>query len=312
MSQATTLQPSQEVRSALEGCAEEVRVRARNFWYGMRLLPRERFHALCAVYSWMRRADDLADGDVGLDASERGRSLASYRERTHEIFTGVLPGDVPDEERGILLAMRHVVACHELDIADFDLMIDGQCSDLKPRTIETRAELHEYCDQVASTVGRVCVRVWGTGSEEALEMATNRGVAFQLTNILRDLHEDHGRGRVYLPADELDSAGLDIGRLLSWKDPDACGRFIKEQAAVAQELYDLSSGLENAIDPACRPTSWAMTRIYRSLLEKIAHRPRLVSGPGRVRLSSLRKISIALRARRLAWYGQGERGEVIE
>ena len=87
MSQATTLQPSQEVRSALEGCAEEVRVRARNFWYGMRLLPRERFHALCAVYSWMRRADDLADGDVGLDASERARSLASYRERTHEIFT---------------------------------------------------------------------------------------------------------------------------------------------------------------------------------------------------------------------------------
>ena len=306
-----------QVEEAFALCADEVRQRARNFWYGLRLLPPDRFRSLCAVYAWMRRADDLADSSDGPDTDAREAALCAYRDRTRVLFDGgvmddVLGMDLPPEEEHILIAMREVVASFELDFDDFDKMIQGQLDDLVPRSIGTRAELVEYCDRVASTVGRVCVRVWGASDAEALQVATDRGIAFQLTNILRDLREDRDRGRVYLPADELEAAGLDLDQLLAWEDPFACRRFVKEQTAIARELYDRSAGIEMMIDPDCRPTSWAMATIYKSLLEKMAHRPQLIAGPGRIRLSSLRKIAIALRARRRAWHGFGERGGVIE
>ena len=305
------------IDQAYDLCAEEVRLRARNFWYGLRLLPPEQFKALCAVYSWMRRADDLADADDGPDAESRESALRAYQHRTRALFAGagaegLAELDVPKEEEHVLRAMSAVIESYHLDPHDFDMMIDGQLADLVPRTVQTRSELITYCDQVASTVGRVCVCIWGAGDDGSLKLATTRGIAFQITNILRDIREDHERGRCYIPADELSAAGLDIDGLLDWSDPKRCTRFVKEQAQIAKELYEQSAELDAVIEPACRPTSWAMTTIYRSLLEKIAHRPRLIVGPGRVRLSSLRKIAIALRARRLAWYGFGERGGVVE
>lgn len=303
---------SPRTEEAFVRCEEEVRLRARNFWYGLRLLPNARFRALCAVYSWMRRADDLADAEDGLGAEERSSALHAYRERTRSLFAGDTHAEASEDEEHIFVAMREVVSCYELDVADFDKMIEGQLSDLYPRSIANRGELVEYCDQVASTVGRICVRVWNARNETALKVATDRGIAFQMTNILRDIREDFERQRVYLPADELSAVGLDVGRLLAWDDAPVCTRFVQKQAYIAREYYERSKALEKMIDTDCRPTCWAMTTIYRSLLEKIAHRPRLIAGSARIRLSSLRKIAIALRARRLAWYGQGERGEEIE
>ena len=302
-----------DVEASFAACSEDVRSRARNFWYGLRLLPPDRFRALCAIYSWMRRADDIADEDApGVTVEVRRRVLDEFRARTSELFSGSLTRELPPEEAHLWVAMDHVARHHVLEPRDFGLMIDGQLADLQPRALETTDELLLYCDQVASTVGRTCVRVWGASDDDALEMAGHRGVAFQVTNILRDVREDHERGRCYVPRELLDEHGLDVEALLAWSEPARCRRLVGSLVAIARRGYERSRKLDERIDPTCRPTSWAMTAIYRSLLEKIAHRPHLIAGNGRVRLSSLRKAAIALRARRFAWYRAGEHGEVIK
>jgi len=303
-----------DVENAFDRCSEDVRRNARNFWYGLRLLPRDRFLPMCAIYAWMRRADDLADDDSGAtphDHADRRIALGEFRERTRALFRGEAPSRQPVEERHIWLAMGRTLSTIPLDSADFESMIDGQCSDLEPRRIEDMDALLVYCDQVASTVGRICTRVWGATDATALELASERGIAFQLTNILRDVREDHGRGRVYIPDSLLSAHELRIEDLLDWRSPDRCRAVVGALANAARDRYALARPLDGMIDAECRPTSWAMTTIYRSLLEKIAHRPRLVGRGDRIRLSSLRKIAIALRARRFAWYGHGARGGTV-
>ena len=292
---------------ALGRCSTDVRTRARNFWFGLRLLPREHFHSLCTVYSWMRLADDLADGEEGGDRADRREALEGFRRRTLALFDGDAPEVVLPAESHIMPAMRRLLDRHELDPRDFDRMIDGQLSDLDARVVETRAQLLEYCDQVASTVGRICVRIWGGTSEPCLELATERGKALQLTNILRDVREDHGRQRQYLPEEELRTAGLDREVLAAWGRPGPCRAFVLDQVARAEAHYQRARGLESMIEPACRPTSLAMTRIYHALLAKIGSRPELISGDQRIRLSSFRKFSIAVRARREARKAGGGR-----
>tara|TARA_B100001059_G_C17817235_1_gene576069 strand:+ start:1181 stop:2110 length:930 start_codon:yes stop_codon:yes gene_type:complete len=283
---------------AFNACSADVRHRARNFWFGLRLLPADRFEALCAIYAWMRHADDLADGDEGLDPSDRRRRIELYRGRTRAMFENETISEPDSGEHYIFRAMREVLHRHELDRRDFELVIEGQLADLEPCRLSSRDELLTYCDQVASTVGRICVSVWGASDPESLRLATERGSAFQLTNILRDIREDLARGRVYLPSDELEAAGLDIETLVSWRAPERCEAFILDQTERARAHYEASLGLEERLDESCRPTSWAMTEIYRSLLEKIGRRPVSISMDQRISLSSMRKFAIAYRARR--------------
>ncbi len=313
MSVSALSKTTAEIEAAYERCGEDVRTRARNFWYGLRLLPREQYHALCAVYSWMRRVDDLADAeDEPAKASDRHAALEEFRVRTQALFMGDLPKGTSGDEAYIWIAMREVVQRYELDASDFELMIDGQVADLEARCVQDQAELITYCDQVASTVGRTCVRIWGARTPEALRMASDRGIGFQITNILRDVREDFERGRVYIPAAAFQEQGLDVEQLLAWQNQTKCAALVKELVSVARDAYERASSLDSMIEAECRPTSWAMTTIYRSLLEKIAHRPHLIAGPARIRLSSLRKAAIALRARRFAWYGLGARGGEVE
>ena len=297
----STLSPAAlPLDEAFTRCSEDVRTRARNFWYGLRLLPREQFLGLCAIYSWMRLADDLADAEDGGTPEQRHDALAGFRDRTLDLFSGRTPGIVLGPEAHIFPALRRVLDQHELDPADFTLMIEGQFADLQPRTIQTRAQLLTYCDQVASTVGRVCVRIWGGTGAECLRLATERGKALQLTNILRDVREDHQLQRQYLPEVEFEAAQLSREALVQWEDPKSCRAFMLEQIAQAQQHYRAAEGLESMIEPASRPTCWAMTRIYHALLMKMRRRPELVARETRIRLSSLRKLSIGMRARRLA------------
>jgi phytoene synthase len=149
----------------------------------------------------------------------------------------------------------------------------------------------------------VCVRVWGSPGGRpvdaaAIPLAIDRGIAFQLTNILRDLREDAAIGRSYLPLAEYHRAGLTPGDLLAWRDPPACRAFLAAQVERARELYRSSAALDALIDPPCRPTLAAMTGIYRELLERIASDPRRVILGRRVSLPAWRKLAIAFRARR--------------
>jgi squalene synthase HpnC len=281
--------------AALRRCEAVTRRRARNFYYGLKLLPGPKRLAMYALYAWMRQADDLVDDSA--DSREAvARSLERYRRQTHEALAGVLPQGGGDEEfmwRGLALAARQF----PIPIAHFDDMLDGQLDDALQRHYQTFEELREYCYRVASSVGLVCIEVWGYTDCSARMMAIDRGIAFQLTNILRDFGEDAREGRVYLPSADLAEHGLTLDELRAWSKPEACARLVGTQVARAESYYARSARLDALITPECRPALWAMTRIYRGLLERIKADPRRIALGPRVRLGAAQKAMIALRAR---------------
>jgi phytoene synthase len=276
--------------TAYAWCREVTRVRARNFYYGLKLLPEPKRSALYAIYAWMRMADDLID--EATDVEQARAELARFDRDTTSTLHGTPPSDEP-----MWIAMADVATNWTLDPECFSMMIAGQAADLQSRTIESPSDLITYCNQVASSVGLVCIDIWGYTDPAARELAIERGIAFQLTNILRDLREDLELGRCYLPAEQLRAAHVSTDDLLAWRHNDVCEALVGCWIDRAQQAYTLSAPLDDMIDRACRPTLWAMTTIYHSLLEKIAHEPRCVVGEGRVRLSPIRKSMVALQAR---------------
>lgn len=301
-------------------CERIVRDRARNFWYGLRLTPEPKRSAMYAVYAWMRAADDIADDATSngnaLDADSRAARLARFRADTDRALAGDVPLVESDgterarDRQSMWRAMAAIAPTYHLDRKDFHDMLDGQLADLGHVRIATWGELREQCYRVASTVGLVCLRVWGLAPEagagrngavkRAETLAIERGIAFQLTNILRDVREDFEAGRVYVPQADFAAHGLTIESLLAWKDDARCQRFVREQVARAVSHYTRSDGLESLISPECMPTLWAMSTIYRGLLDRIGEDPRAIVGPRRVRLATWEKLWIGYRARRLA------------
>lgn len=285
-------------------CREVARRQARNFYYGLKLTPEPKRSAICAVYAWMRAADDLAD-EPG-DADVKAQRLEVFRQRTVAEAGGAgLPEAGGDRGHELIWpALRHTVNEYDVPVGLLHAMIDGQLLDQHKTRYETFDELYDYCYKVASVVGLVCIKIWGyTGGRATEQLAEQRGVALQLTNILRDLVEDAKRGRLYLPAQELREFGYDPDgfreQLLSGEVGEGFDRLMTHQVARAQRYYEMSAGLEQQIDPACRATSWAMVQIYQRLLKRIAAGPRRVLRE-RVRLGGVEKFGIALRA---AWSG---------
>lgn len=282
-------------RDAFMWCRDVTRKRARNFYYGLKLLPEPRRSALYAIYAWMRHADDLID-DQG-DRNVASSLLDEFAEHTRESLSGNVPCELP-----MWRAFTETVARWSLDPAPFGMMIDGQQADLEGRPITTPEELLQYCRQVASSVGLICIQIWGATDDLARELAIDRGIAFQLTNILRDLREDLQMGRCYLPSEQLKAAGVSTDELLSWLHADRCESLVQGWIDIAHEAYGRSAPLDEMIDEECRPTLWAMTSIYRSILDRIDRNPmRIATGP-RIRLGAAHKTSIALRAR---WMARG-------
>lgn len=284
---------------AARHCREVARRRARNFYYGLKLLPEPKRSAIYAIYAWMRSADDIADG--GSDGHGDGRArrlerLDEFARRTTQLVVGA-PQHRSAAAAPMWTALEHVVAHYQLGLQPFEAMLQGQRDDLDARRYETFAELLEYCRRVASSVGRICIDVWGYDDERAPALAAHRGVAFQLTNIIRDFAEDLDEGRVYLPAEDFRRHGLTPRLLRDWTNPEACASFVAMQIARARDYYDRSAALDDMIEESCRPTLWAMTSIYSELLEKIAANPQRIASGKRLRLRSVRKAAIAVRAR---------------
>lgn len=282
------------IDAALEACAEITRTQARNFYHGLRLLPSPKREALYAVYAWMRIADDIAD--------EEGASADARRARLDELAAGTrhaLAGEARDDAP-VLVALAAISRRYALPAADFEGALEGQRMDLEPRVYASFAETELYCDRVASTVGRICLDIWGVrdgaDAARARELSTKRGIAFQLTNILRDVREDLARGRCYLPADELAAHGLDAASLVAWRQPEAAARFIGAQCERARRCFAESAALDAMVSPDARPTIVAMSEIYRGILGVIARDPAKAMRE-RARLSTLTKSWIALRAR---------------
>jgi len=279
-----------DIRAAVAICRTITRARAANFYWGLRLMPEPRRSALYTIYAWMREADDIVDGSAARGTTVSSE-IDSFRISTVDALTGQTNSREP-----LWRALAAVAREYPLDPADFHTMIDGQVADLQSRRLMDWSELRGYCQQVASTVGTVCVRIWGFSDPRALLLAQDRGIAFQITNIVRDVVEDISLGRVYIPKENFDRVGITPEELCAWSKPAQCELLMRDMIELAREHFVRSEALDGMIDPSGRPTLWALTEIYRGLLDRIARDPSQIVRK-RVSVPTFHKLMIAFRAR---------------
>ncbi len=268
-------------------CQKIARSAARNFYYGFRLLPPPKHAALCALYAFMRWVDDISDaaGDPG--AKQRGLDAA------REVLRLALGGDY----RGnlILPAFHHTLETYRIPPRYISELIAGAEMDLTIDTYATFDDLRVYCYRVAGTVGQCCVHVFGAHDAHALDLAERLGLAFQLTNILRDLAQDFIAGRVYLPQEDFARFGCRSNDLLVPPTP-ALGEMLRFEAERARRFYREGAELLKIIPEDSRAALWALGRIYSGILDKIEARAYDVQS-SRVRLSAAEKSRILVQAR---------------
>ncbi len=286
-SRASTLDASRQ------HCEQVTRRAARNFYYGLKLLPEPKRSQMFALYAYMRGLDDIADAEDCRSFKQRIDDLGAWRTITQD----ALDGRPPDNNGpSIWPAFIDLVRRRNLPHHLFDDAIAGQEQDLSSPAFDTWEQLHEYCYRVAGVVGIASIYIWGfEGGEETLDLAIQRGVAFQLTNILRDLREDFGRERLYLPQDDLTTAGVSKEEVRSGRGGEGFERLVRLQVERAESYYKTSASLESRIEEDSRATLSTMTSIYRGLLRKIAKDPSRVLRE-RVSLSLIEKLKIAGRA----------------
>jgi phytoene synthase len=285
-------------------CRGVTRTSAKNFFYAFLVLPKEKRNALCAVYAFMRHADDLSD-DAALPVEERWNKLQDWREQFHLAMQG-RPTDDP-----VLLALADAQRRFHIPLELFDQLVQGTLMDLKqstsgPLTFATFDDLARYCYHVASVVGLITIKIFGYRDPKAEPLAERTGIAFQLTNIIRDVREDALLGRVYLPQEDLARFGRQAGelapeRLANGFQPAGWADILRFEADRAREFYRAADELIPLIDEDCQPALWTLVTIYRSLLDKIALRQYDVFQE-RVRLTVPEKVKILTKGfvRRLA------------
>ena len=273
-------------------CRRIARAEARNFYYGFRLLPREKHAALCALYAFMRWVDDISDAPGERAEKLQGMELA--RQTVERVAGGDLSGPV------ILPALADTLATYGIPRGYLDELLDGAQMDLDSASYRTFEDLRLYCHRVAGIVGQCCVRVFGFDDPRALELADRLGLAFQLTNILRDVAEDSSRGRVYLPAEDLERFGCAAGQLAAMPPSPAARELFRFEAERARVFYAEGAALVPLIHEDSRAALWALARIYGGLLGKMEERGYDVTS-ARVGLSAAEKTWILLRARFGQW-----------
>jgi 15-cis-phytoene synthase len=268
--------------------AEKVaRARARNFYYSFVTLPAEKRRAFCAVYAFMRFCDDVSDGPAELELKQA--RLAQW----HRDIDSAMAGDFRANQ--VLPAFHDTVTRFSIPLRYFHCLIDGTEMDLTVRRYETFDELYQYCYHVASAVGLVSLQIFGYSDPAAVEYAERCGIAFQLTNILRDLREDAEMGRVYLPGEDLDRFGYTEEELCRCVHNENFRRLMAFESTRTEEYYESARKLLPLVEPTSRPALWAMVEIYSRILRKIVQRNFSVFD-GAIRLSAGEKVLIALRA----------------
>jgi phytoene synthase len=273
-------------------CRRIARAQARNFYYGFRLLPREKHGALCALYAFMRWVDDISDAPGEADGKARGLALA--RETVERVAHGDVSGAV------ILPALAHTLSTYRIPRQYLDELIAGAEMDLHPTAYLRFDDLRAYCHRVAGIVGQCCVHVFGFEDPRALDLADRLGLAFQLTNILRDVAQDFVLGRVYLPQEDLVRFGCSPAELAAPPPSPAVRELLRFEAERAWELYSEGAELLGLIRADSRAALWVLARIYSSLLRKMEARDFDVTS-ARVGLSAAEKTWILLRARYGLW-----------
>jgi 15-cis-phytoene synthase len=266
-------------------CAHVARTQARNFYYSFLCLPPRKHAAMCAVYAFMRYSDDISD-DGGADRAAR-------LERWRAALDRALEGDYGDSP--VFPAFHDTVRRHAIPAEYFHAVIDGAQMDLTPHRYETFADTYRYCYHVASVVGLVCIHVFGFQphhTERAKELAEANGIAFQLTNILRDLREDAEMGRVYLPQEDLRRFGYPEEHLRRGVEDETFRALMQFEVARARDYYDRAAPLVELIDPDSRPCLRAMRSIYGGILDRIVG-GRYAVLSRRARVPTWKKLAIA-------------------
>lgn len=249
------------VAVSYEWCRALARERAKNFYYAFRLLSKKQHDAICAVYAFMRVCDDLSD-DPGMSVEQRHAALAGWR-RDLDLALGGLK-TMPLHP--VWLALYDAVLKYKIPPEYLHQMIDGVTSDLEFQPVETFDQLYRYCYQVASVVGLTVIHIFGFRGPDALPLAEKCGIAFQLTNILRDVREDAGNGRVYLPVEDLARFGVDPAHLVR---DDQFRQLMRFEAERARRYYDEAKPLVEMVDPGSRASLRALIEIYSQLLDRI-------------------------------------------
>jgi len=251
-------------------CRAIAKREAKNFYYSFVALPPPRRNAICAIYAFMRKADDLSD-DESIPRDERRRQLDEWLASWHQAREGAATGDP------VFVAVRDAAARFQIPFSLLDELVAGTTMDLeaaesdKPDTYDTFADLYRYCYLVASVVGLVCIRIFGYSDPRAEKLAEETGIAFQLTNILRDVREDAERNRVYLPLEDLATYRISVDELLDRKGAITHEeRALLEMIAIrAESYYQSAQQLLPLIDAESRPALWVLVSIYHRLLKRI-------------------------------------------
>ncbi|MGO4882534.1 MAG: phytoene/squalene synthase family protein [Bryobacteraceae bacterium] len=265
-------------------CRRIARTRARNFYYSFILLSRAQRNAMCAVYAFMRQCDDLSDED--------GANLAAL-EQWRAALDQALAGNC--DAHPLLPAFHDTATLYRIPPRYFHEMIDGVASDLEPRRFETFEQLYRYCYQVASTAGLCTVHILGFSTPEAPALAEKCGIAFQLTNILRDLREDAARGRIYLPAEDLARFRVSEDDIRGGMRTPEFIDLMDFETLRARRFYRESQPLVGLVNPAGRASLAALISIYSRLLDRI-ERSNYDVFTRRISLPATEKYGIVLKA----------------
>jgi 15-cis-phytoene synthase len=284
-----------QLRAAYSVCRHIARSAARNFYYGFLVLPSEKRNAISAVYAFMRRADDISD-DPSLPPEQRREKLDQWINALRRVAAGERTDDP------VVFALADSQKRYNIPLDLLEKLVQGTAMDVPcakaapggafPQLqYDTFDQLYDYCYHVASVVGLVCIRIFGYRDPRAEKLAEQTGVAFQLTNIIRDVREDARMGRVYLPREDFARFGLSAHALTNGSAPEAVRPVLEFEAQRARGFYKAADELLPLVDEDSQPALWALVEIYRRLLERIIARNYDVFSE-KVGLSTAEKLSV--------------------
>jgi len=268
---------------AYEHCRLVARSEARNFYYGFVLLPPDRRASIYAAYAFSRRADDSVDGP-----GEAGSKLAAVAERRREL-EAVYSGDAPEDP--VLAALADTVARFQIPRRHLDDLLDGVEMDLVATRYPDWDALERYCERVAGAVGIVSLHIFGFSDSRAPELARDLGIALQIVNIMRDVAEDAGRGRIYLPQEDLGAHGVEEGDILAGEVTPGFQRLMAHYGLMARDFFARGERLLPLLDRRARMCVGMLAGLYREILNDIEDRDYDVFGE-RVALSTPRKLAL--------------------
>ena len=285
-----------ELTEAYRECERITWTQARNFAYGIRLLPAGKRRGLAVIYAFARRIDDIGDGTM--PDQEKIAALEEARRAVLDL-TLYRQGDLASPDDPVLMALADVERNFPVQMAAFGELIDGCLADVRGTSYQTFEDLLHYCRCVAGSIGRLSLGIFGTSGdpEVASRLSDSLGVALQLTNILRDVREDYASGRVYLPAEDL--AKFDCDPTALGPDNHAQGpaftKLVEFEAERARDWYATGLQLLPMLDRRSAACTGAMAGIYQRLLGRIAAQPAAVLS-GRMSLSAGEKAVVAVKA----------------